>query len=206
MNSIPGLFKKCPDCKLLKPVSDFSRNSSRPDGLQFYCKECFSRRAAHGYRVRQQAKGRVVRERVVAGPGHKYCPDCKQVKPHSEWHRNAGSRDGYSSYCRGCRAARGRRDYIRRQYAKNEAELTALKDKRFGKCWICLVKDAVHIDHDHVTGEIRGALCANCNLALGLFHDRVDVLAAAIDYLGGVKWRKFLEAPGVYRVLSSPLG
>lgn len=80
------------------------------------------------------------------------------------------------------------------------AELRAVN---FGKCWICLTRDAVHIDHDHATGEVRGALCANCNLALGLFHDRVDVLTAAIDYLGGAKWRKYLEAPGVYRVLSS---
>ena len=26
----------------------------------------------------------------------------------------------------------------------------------------------VHIDHDHVSGAIRGVLCANCNYAVGL--------------------------------------
>ncbi len=39
------------------------------------------------------------------------------------------------------------------------------------------------IDHDHETGAIRGTLCSNCNIALGLFAESVPRLNGAISYI-----------------------
>jgi hypothetical protein len=39
------------------------------------------------------------------------------------------------------------------------------------------------LDHNHKTGEYRGALCKVCNKALGSFKDDIDVLRKAIEYL-----------------------
>jgi hypothetical protein len=39
------------------------------------------------------------------------------------------------------------------------------------------------VDHDHETKHVRGLLCANCNTALGKFHDNPDLLYRAADYL-----------------------
>lgn len=39
------------------------------------------------------------------------------------------------------------------------------------------------VDHDHVTGEIRGLLCDGCNHGLGSFRNDPALLAAGIDYL-----------------------
>lgn len=39
------------------------------------------------------------------------------------------------------------------------------------------------VDHDHVTGAVRGLLCHPCNLVLGLASDSSSVLRAAADYL-----------------------
>lgn len=39
-----------------------------------------------------------------------------------------------------------------------------------GKCWICRIKKAAVIDHDHATGTVRGALCQACNHALFAFE------------------------------------
>jgi hypothetical protein len=57
-----------------------------------------------------------------------------------------------------------------------------------GCCDICgtshlELNKALGIDHDHVTGKIRGLLCNNCNVALGGFRDSPEVLEKAVSYL-----------------------
>lgn len=55
-------------------------------------------------------------------------------------------------------------------------------------CKICSApsssfKKRLHVDHCHVTNKVRGLLCSNCNRALGLFKDSINILNSAIDYL-----------------------
>ena len=69
-----------------------------------------------------------------------------------------------------------------------EDEFNFLYEKQNGECAICNVKPTgykIHVDHDHVTGQVRGLLCVKCNLALGLFMDEKKLLMKAIDYLNG---------------------
>ncbi len=39
------------------------------------------------------------------------------------------------------------------------------------------------VDHNHVTGKIRGLLCKACNTTLGNVKDSVEILEKAIEYL-----------------------
>jgi hypothetical protein len=63
-----------------------------------------------------------------------------------------------------------------------------------GVCKICGKEETVKngpsgklkdlsIDHCHKTNVIRGLLCNNCNRAIGLLNDDVNVLKSAIQYL-----------------------
>lgn len=56
-----------------------------------------------------------------------------------------------------------------------------------GRCAICKrlpdERKALSVDHDHATERIRGLLCQDCNLGLGFFKDRPDLLEAAARYL-----------------------
>ena len=39
------------------------------------------------------------------------------------------------------------------------------------------------VDHDHITDQVRGLLCQDCNIAIGYFHDDSTRLQKAIKYL-----------------------
>lgn len=41
------------------------------------------------------------------------------------------------------------------------------------------------VDHCHTTGLVRGLLCTQCNVALGLAKDNITTLQNMIKYLGG---------------------
>lgn len=175
--------KVCPDCRELKPVTAFSRNRARPDGLQFYCKACYSARAARAYREREARKGRAVRERVACPEGYKFCPGCRRVTPHSNWHRNATTSDGFAAYCKDCRRRQGEANHLKRTFGITVEARDALFAAQGGLCAICQTAPIKHIDHNHATNEIRGGLCGRCNMGLGQFEDDPSRLLAAARYL-----------------------
>ncbi|MEU3980040.1 endonuclease VII domain-containing protein [Streptomyces sp. NPDC026672] len=193
-----GGGKKCSTCQEVLPAGAFASNRSRSDGLQTNCREC----AAEYYRRSQEARGRTVREKVDVPDGHKLCRACGEVKPHSEWHRNATASDGLSTRCKACRAERGRQDHLKRQYGITVAERDAMIASQMGLCVICLQAPAVHVDHCHNTGRVRGVLCFNCNSAIGKLRDDPDVGRRAVAYLEGNAWKPTLVAPGVYQLPS----
>lgn len=39
------------------------------------------------------------------------------------------------------------------------------------------------LDHCHSSGKLRGILCNDCNIGLGMFKDNIQTLKNAIDYL-----------------------
>jgi hypothetical protein len=78
-----------------------------------------------------------------------------------------------------------------RTYGLSEQQYTRLWKQQRGRCAICHVDLAPgktkglspHIDHCHVTGEVRGILCGPCNFGLGCLRDDPQRIQAAIDYL-----------------------
>jgi hypothetical protein len=59
--------------------------------------------------------------------------------------------------------------------------------KQDGKCACCFrvlcLGRHTHVDHDHKDGRIRGVLCRECNVALGLCHDELERVVALYRYL-----------------------
>jgi hypothetical protein len=109
--------------------------------------------------------------------------------------------ESVAEYARGWRDANAehRRDYHEAYNAAYRFEKYGITIYDFiemlvaqeGKCDICEVTLQVskgsgataHIDHNHVTGEVRGLLCMLCNQGLGLFRDNPELLINAAAYL-----------------------
>jgi hypothetical protein len=93
------LIKTCAKCKVEKPTSAFSKESSSRDGLQYLCKEC---QAKANKVCGENNKGR---ESVII-PALKLCFGCGLEKPSSEFFRNKRSLTGLDCYCKECSAKR----------------------------------------------------------------------------------------------------
>ncbi|MEV0493848.1 endonuclease VII domain-containing protein [Streptomyces atratus] len=190
--------KKCSRRQQTLSRDAFANNQASRDGLQAYCRECW----AEYHQQRQRAKGKGVRPRVVAPEGHRYCRRCGGIKPHGAWDRNRTASDGLSTRCKTCRAIEGRAGHLQRQYGMTEAERDEMISSQMGICTICPAAPAMHVDHCHETGRVRGVLCFNCNSAIGKLGDDPDTLRRAIAYLEGNAWKPTLVAPGVYQLPS----
>ncbi|MDO0916207.1 endonuclease VII domain-containing protein [Streptomyces sp. DT2A-34] len=191
-------MKRCVRCGESKPRAAFGSKRTNLAGLQHRCRDC----AAESDRKRQQAMGRTVPVRGSVPEGYKHCQGCGESKPHSDWHRKASAPDGLASRCRACRAVENHADHLRREYGMTAAERDQMVAVQRGLCVICLKAPAVHVDHCHKTGRVRGVLCFNCNSGLGLLRDDPDVINRAADYLEGNAWKPTLVAPGVYQLPS----
>lgn len=100
------------------------------------------------------------------------------------------SGDSHSQKWRQNNPEKNRRYYLKSQYGLTLEQYDSLLNKQCGLCAICRGKEPgrgkfFHVDHDHVTGKVRGLLCQNCNLMIGHALDSAAVLQAAVKYLVG---------------------
>lgn len=79
--------------------------------------------------------------------------------------------------------------YLRRVYGISLSEYEQLLRHQGGGCFACgfmprADQNALHVDHDHRTGFVRGLLCMSCNRTLGLLRgDDPRVCRRLADYL-----------------------
>jgi hypothetical protein len=137
---------------------------------------------------------------------------CKEHKDLSCFYNRAASEDGKAYRCKVCDNAAGkayktkhqirqrrkqRENNWRHKYKLERSDIEVLWEAQQGSWAICSIKltnieidgnslnqgNTCCIDHCHVTGKVRGLLCAKCNKSLGLFYDKAEVVYSAYMYL-----------------------
>ena len=115
----------------------------------------------------------------------KNCTRCKENKPLTleYFPPHNKTKSGFDSWCRKCRSTyRSENCRGAHRSSISDADLLTLKTTVLN-CIICGSDDKLVVDHDHITGQVRGMLCNPCNLGLGHFKDNVSTLESAIEYL-----------------------
>jgi hypothetical protein len=155
-----------------------------------YCEACNVVRM----RERWDQSNRQRRAKVIALRPPRPCVGCGQDLP-----RESRSDRRWCGSCRHVRrierSVRATREYRRRE---PEYYAAAYRKWRMGKygltieqanimladgCAVCGTMEKLRIDHNHATGKTRGVLCQSCNSALGMAHDKPEILRALAGYL-----------------------
>ena len=74
---------------------------------------------------------------------------------------------------------------LRRRYRMFLEDYDRILAEQNGGCGVCGIKirGVLNVDHNHVTGQVRGLVCNRCNLVVGMFESPTDVIAQVAGYL-----------------------
>jgi hypothetical protein len=146
----------------------------------------------------------------------KTCSRCKKTKTRSEFYPDHRPGRDLLSHCKECnkekqrifREKNGPRvranektiyekrrwgNHIKRKYGISVNDYDIVLKLQDGKCAICGIdvpggrSKRFHVDHDHITGEVRGLLCIRCNYMIGYSKNSPDILRNGADYLQSLR-------------------
>ena len=90
-------------------------------------------------------------------------------------------------YCVRTRTSRRYKNEMRlvSTYGMEKSAFNDLRIKQHNCCAICreVFMKTPNVDHDHVSGAVRGLLCSQCNVGLGCLKDSVEKVRYALNYL-----------------------
>lgn len=126
----------------------------------------------------------------------KICNKCGVEKKLDEFYLKGNKHSEYRNTCKECWDNYTKIYKTRDYFIKNKTNINYSYKTKYGityqqkqelilkqnnKCLCCGVDfetirrlQHICIDHDHITGVIRGVLCNNCNTALGLLHEDLE--------------------------------
>ena len=145
--------KVCSKCKQRYPLNDFNWHKGHRDGYRSECKGC-TRKSSKLYYEKNRKQ-------------------CNRVS--ETWRRNHTEQFRLLQ-----------RKTVLRQYGMTVNDYDQLFAKQKGRCAICGRHQLefhrhLNVDHDHITGIVRGLLCTECNNLLGQL-EKTGFVAKALDY------------------------
>lgn len=206
---ISPTHKVCSTCKVDKLASEFSPFPRSPDGLRYLCRECvraYKRGEYVPHPIEREvqsshkhcAKCGETKPRAAFSPNRlrrdglglsSYCKSCINAKTRENYRLDPAKHIARSDVWRRANQPRVTRrrvgERVRLLYGLTPEAFAQLRAAQNDRCGICNgpFEKWPNVDHDHVTGAMRALLCRNCNLGLGHFKDRPDLLELAAAYL-----------------------
>ncbi len=154
-------MKTCSKCKETKEDTEFHPSTSRGT-LQSWCKQCKARDYAEKREVNKLKRKEW------------YLQNKSKVLSQGKAKRKDINFNTEYNIKRRCR-----------KYGISERVYYAKLAENKGCCEICKnpFNSTPAIDHDHITFNFRSLLCDNCNTALGLLKENLNIINNMIEYL-----------------------
>jgi hypothetical protein len=130
------------------------------------------------------------------------CKKCGENKPLTDYYKTKDRKSGHKTICKECIKADplsetrkaymreyGKEYHLKKTYDLTQEEYNNKLKEQNHKCDICGIdaveapKQKLFVDHCHDTNKIRGLLCHNCNVSIGLLKESINTLTKAIAYL-----------------------
>lgn len=159
--------KRCGRCEAEKSLDGFYKSKHQSGGYQHICKECTKTDRKERYAAKPEYANKQAKKWRAANP-----EKARQVTTKS---------------------------LLKIEYGITEADYARIFQEQKGACRICerkLVSQIDYtrerskadplvgrVDHCHTTNKVRGILCHNCNVLIGLAGESTKVLSAATRYL-----------------------
>lgn len=167
--------KTCWVCGGLKPLTEFYKAPGCVDGRRGDCRTCFQAAA----KARKEAH-----------------PELKEIARQRTAKWIEDNQERYWAYKKAYRKTDNFKRAFRKWHLKDKYGITPeqyeeMLERQGGGCAICGKPPgdiALHVDHCHETGRVRGLLCFSCNAGLGQFKHDPGLLEAAMTY-AAVHWR-----------------
>ena len=148
--------KRCTKCGEIKEVGEFHRNKKVKSGLTSRCKLC----------------------------SNEICREYHEKNKDSCYEQTKKWREENRFFYVLAQSRRAAKKWGGQPCIATAEELEAAF---MGKCEVCGVPELeltrkLQMDHSHLTGEFRGWLCHNCNVALGMLKDSREVILNLLLY------------------------
>lgn len=179
-------MKACPKCKIDKPHGDFYKDKNKKDGLHYNCKDCENIKTKNKqdrYKNLNSKKD----FKTLGEIYYKTCFKCQETKLGKNFPKNFSSKDGFRTICKECNIW----ERIKYNYDLSKEDFYRKLKEQHNQCMICKKQfskqpnDRLYpcVDHKKGTKKVRGLLCHNCNVGIGLFYESIPILKNTIKYL-----------------------
>lgn len=125
------------------------------------------------------------------------CSKCGIEKPLDQFKQ---TKSGYKiTYSRSCLLCKPLVKTNRHNLTKDQINL--IIELQYHKCRICQVQnDKLVLDHSHITGKVRAALCQKCNVRLGHLESILEdnLLDNYLEYIDKYKQQEGVLNIGKY--------
>lgn len=150
-------------------------------------------REANLDKVKAAAKARLPAQNLAARRRRKKDPDRHRAIYRAAYHQNKEKRLEYAALRWRSKSEIERKAVGWKRYGLTVEAWTAMFEAQESRCAVCQTDHPGHkrgwvVDHDHLTGKVRGILCSSCNTTIGRLGDRfIDAEATARRCLAYLK-------------------